>query len=382
MKLFINLLLSTAVAISMAACSSEAAHDHAHDHGHAHGHAHDHAEHADDGTIHLEPAMAERFGVTVAKAETTPVGAVVKVGGTIEASTEAQGVITATTSGIITLNSGINVGSEVGTGTSIGRIKADNVSGGDANRAAQAALNAAQAEYDRIKPLWEERLVTQAQYNAAVAELERARAAFSSSAATGRATSPIAGVITSLAVQTGQYVEVGAPIATVAALKNLTLTAQLPARHSSILADFADARVVDSQTGRTAMISELKGRRLNANVSAGAAGYVPVVFTFANDGRWVPGTAVEVYLMGNSTRQALTVPQSALCEQQGSYFVFIRLDEDCYLKQPVTIGVSDGQRVEILAGLKGGEDVVATGVTTVRLAENSGAIPEGHSHSH
>lgn len=382
MKLFINLLLSTAVAISMAACSSEAAHDHAHDHGHAHGHAHDHAEHADDGTIHLEPAMAERFGVTVAKAETTPVGAVVKVGGIIEASTEAQGVITATTSGIITLTSGINVGSEVGIGTSIGRIKADNVSGGDANRAAQAALNAAQAEYDRIKPLWEERLVTQAQYNAAVAELERARAAFSSSAATGRATSPIAGVITSLAVQTGQYVEVGAPIATVAALKNLTLTAQLPARHSSILADFADARVVDSQTGRTAMISELKGRRLNANVSAGAAGYVPVVFTFANDGRWVPGTAVEVYLMGNSTRQALTVPQSALCEQQGSYFVFIRLDEDCYLKQPVTIGVSDGQRVEILAGLKGGEDVVATGVTTVRLAENSGAIPEGHSHSH
>ena len=382
MKLFINLLLSTAVAISMAACSSEAAHDHAHDHGHAHGHAHDNAEHADDGTIHLEPAMAERFGVTVAKAETTPVGAVVKVGGIIEASTEAQGVITATTSGIITLTSGINVGSEVGIGTSIGRINADNVSGGDANRAAQAALNAAQAEYDRIKPLWEERLVTQAQYNAAVAELERARAAFSSSAATGRATSPIAGVITSLAVQTGQYVEVGAPIATVAALKNLTLTAQLPARHSSILADFADARVVDSQTGRTAMISELKGRRLNANVSAGAAGYVPVVFTFANDGRWVPGTAVEVYLMGNSTRQALTVPQSALCEQQGSYFVFIRLDEDCYLKQPVTIGVSDGQRVEILAGLKGGEDVVATGVTTVRLAENSGAIPEGHSHSH
>lgn len=382
MKLFINLLLSTAVAISMAACNSEAAHDHNHDHGHAHDHAHDHAEHADDGTIHLEPAMAERFGVTVAKAETTPVGAVVKVGGTIEASTEAQGVITATTSGIITLNSGINVGSEVGTGTSIGRIKADNVSGGDANRAAQAALNAAQAEYDRIKPLWEERLVTQAQYNAALAELERARAAFSSSAASGRATSPIAGVITSLAVQTGQYVEVGAPIATVSALKNLTLTAQLPARHSSILADFADARVVDSQTGRTAMISELKGRQLNSNVSAGAAGYVPVVFTFANDGQWVPGTAVEVYLMGNSTREALTVPQSALCEQQGSYFVFIRLDEDCYLKQPVTIGVSDGQRVEILAGLKGGEDVVASGVTTVRLAENSGAIPEGHSHSH
>lgn len=376
MKLLINLLLGTAVAISMAACSSEA--DHNHDHDHHHGEA----EHAEDGSIHLEPAMAERFGVTVSKAEATAMGAVVKVGGTIEASTEAQGVITATTSGIITLNSGINVGSQVGAGTSVGTIKADNVSGGDANRAAQAALNAAQAEYDRIKPLWDERLVNQAQYNAAVAELERARAAFSSAAATGRATSPIDGVITELAVQTGQFVEVGSPIATVSALKNLTLTAQLPARHSSILADFADARVVDSQTGRSAMISELNGRRLNTNASGGAGGYVPLVFTFANDGCWVPGTAVEVYLMGKSTREVMTVPQSALCEQQGSYFVFVKLDDDCYMKQPVSIGVSDGERVEVLSGLKGGENVVATGVTTVRLAENSGAIPEGHTHSH
>lgn len=379
MKTISSLLLCAAVAISLAGCNSAPAHDHDHDHAHAHGHE---AEAHPDGAIVLSPEMAQRFGVTTAKAAESEIGAVVKVGGTIEAASDAQGVVTATTSGIVTLGRGINVGSQVGAGNAVASIKADNVSGGDANRAAKAALDAAQAEYDRVKPLWDERLVTQAQYNAAVAELNRARAAFSASAATGRAVSPMAGVITSLAVQTGQYVEVGAVIATVSALKELTLTAQLPARHLAILSDFADARIVNPQTGQSTTLSALHGRRLNSNASAGASGYIPVVFTFANDGTWVPGSAVEVYLLGHGSRRALTVPVGALCEQQGSFFVFTRLDEDCYTKVPVSVGVNDGTQVEITSGLKGGEEVVVSGVTTVRLAESAGAIPEGHSHNH
>lgn len=376
MKTIFNLLLSAAVVLSLSACNSQAHDEHDHDHHHDHGH-----EHA-DGAITLSPEMAQRFGVEVEIAQPTSIGAVVKVGGTIDAASDAQGVVSATTSGIITLASGINVGSQVGAGNAIGSIKADNVSGGDANRVARAALDAAQAEFDRIKPLWEERLVTQAQYNAALAELQRAQAAYSSSASTGRAAAPIAGVITALNVQSGQYVEVGTPIATISALKQLTLTAQLPARHSAILADFADARIVDTQTGRSVTLSEINGRRLNANASAGAAGYIPLVFSFDNDGSWVPGSAVEVYLLGSESRQALTVPVTALCEQQGSFFVFVRVHDDCYSKLPVTLGVNDGNRVEILSGLSGGEQVVISGVTTVRLAENAGAIPEGHTHNH
>ena len=109
---------------------------------------------------------------------------------------------------------------------------------------------------------------------------------------------------------------------------------------------------------------------------------MPVSFSFDNDGTVVPGSAVEVYLLGTSSRQAITVPRSAISEQQGDYFVYERLDEDCYRKVPVVLGEDDGDRVEIKSGLQPGTDVVTGGVTTVKLAGASGAVPAGHSHSH
>lgn len=53
-----------------------------------------------------------------------------------------------------------------------------------------------------------------------------------------------------------------------------------------------------------------------------------------------------------------------------------------FRKIPVTIGRSDGSRREILSGISAGDRIVARGTTFVRLAESSGAVPEGHSHSH
>ena len=76
------------------------------------------------------------------------------------------------------------------------------------------------------------------------------------------------------------------------------------------------------------------------------------------------------------------MPLSALVEQQGEYYVFVRLDDDCYRKSPVVRGATDGNRVEILSGLEPGQEVVVRGTTAVKLAQSAGAVPAGHSHSH
>ena len=111
-------------------------------------------------------------------------------------------------------------------------------------------------------------------------------------------------------------------------------------------------------------------------------GYVPVYFDFANDGSFIPGSYVNVKLLGQPRQDVLSVPVSAVSEQQGAHFIYERLDEDCYRKIPVKLGMSDGINVEILQGLKGGEDIVSEGMVAVRLAESSGVAPEGHSHNH
>ena len=47
----------------------------------------------------------------------------------------------------------------------------------------------------------------------------------------------------------------------------------------------------------------------------------------------------------------------------------------------VSIGISDGQNVEILSGINPGMNIVTSGAIIVKLATNAGAVP-GHSHEH
>ena len=56
-------------------------------------------------------------------------------------------------------------------------------------------------------------------------------------------------------------------------------------------------------------------------------------------------------------------------------------DEEGYKKQPVTLGADNGERVQILSGVKAGDKVVTQGAYQVKLAGATNAIP-AHSHEH
>jgi multidrug efflux pump subunit AcrA (membrane-fusion protein) len=90
-----------------------------------------------------------------------------------------------------------------------------------------------------------------------------------------------------------------------------------------------------------------------------------------------------IYEYGNEyiVRGVISLPESALTEEQGLYFVYLKLDDECYKKQEVQLGTSNGERVEILSGLKDGDTVVTRGAIHVKLAAASNAIPT-HSHNH
>ena len=131
-------------------------------------------------------------------------------------------------------------------------------------------------------------------------------------------------------------------------------------------------------------LAKLNGKLISSSSvnSVSQPGYVPVYFSFDNDGSVIPGAYAEVYLLGQSRDNVLTIPLDALTEHQGKYFVYTRLDEEGYQKHLVTIGANDGQEVEILSGLHPGDDVVVAGAIAVKLAETSNVVPEGHSHNH
>lgn len=86
-------------------------------------------------------------------------------------------------------------------------------------------------------------------------------------------------------------------------------------------------------------------------------------------------TVIGVVLTEKCSLRNMTV------EEQGLYFVYLQLDEEGYKKQEVTLGASNGKKVQILTGLKAGDRVVTKGAYQVKLASASNAIP-AHSHEH
>lgn len=353
----------------LAACTSNHHHSHeSHEAKESHGHHHHH-----ESLIELAEEQAQRLGV---KYETVTVGefaTVIQCSGIIERSASNTSTATAPTSGIIRLKEGITPGRTVNRGETLAYIDASAVSGGDNNRAAFAALEAARRELARIEPLYQAKLATQSEYNAAVAAVQQAEAAYSPAASSGCIVAPASGVITELTIGSGANVNAGDPIATISADTKLTLHAEVPAGDFAALSNITDARIGDFT------LSEHGGRR--SGISA-ENGYACIFFTFDNDGSMLPGSGAGVYLLGEPRSGVIAVPVGAVVEQQGEYFVYVRHSPGHYVKHAVKLGASDGRRVEIITGLHDGDKVVTEGAITVRLAENSGAIPEGHSHSH
>lgn len=383
---------------------NELVHDHSHGHSHEHGHGeeegHDHDEHEHHDADHdhhsheghdhgagdeivLEPERAAKFGVRVEHVHAGEFTDALRVSGRITGTATNSGSVSSPKAGIFTFANGITAGTRVASGQVIGMVRSTGVTGGDSNAAAKAALDAAKRELDRIKPLYEKQLVTAERYNQALSDYEIAKATYSPVAASGRVTAPVAGVITEFTVGQGEFVEAGTVVAHLADGSSLTLTADVPDRYLASVRNFDDARIVLNHTGETVDISTLHGCKVAGSGSVSATpGYIPVVFTFDNNGDFVPGQYVEVYLLGQPRQDVITVPLSAISEQQGNYFVYIRIDDEGYVKSPVTLGARDGRRVEITHGVHPHDDVVIEGVTAVRLAETSGVVPEGHTHSH
>ncbi len=333
--------------------------------------------HHSDDEIELHAHQAEELGVktdSLVLGEFTPA---INVGGEVLVSPQSQGVITARTSGIVSLSSLAVEGAKVSQGSVVATVSASGMVGGDINQANRIAMEAAKTELDRITPLYEAGLVTAQEYQAAVTAYQIAANSSTGVGSSVQASSPISGVITSVAVENGSYVEAGSPIATVSSLGKMTIKADVPARYIT-LAGKATKANVECSDGTVLSATQTS----TAPASKEMKGYFPMFFSVSNNLSLVPGSYVKVSLLAGKSVDALTVPKQSVVEKLGEKFVYVKVDDNCYRRCPVELGESDGTRYVVKSGLHAGDKVVTEGVTFVRIAESAGAIPEGHSHSH
>ena len=285
-----------------------------HDHGHSDGEGHEGHDHS--GLIEMHEHTMQRFGVQTEKINPSEFAEVTVVSGRIEAKASDEGVATATRNGILTLSPNINTGVRVNAGGSIGSISASNVQGGDPIVQAVAVRNAAKRELDRLKPLHDDGIVSTEEYNNALKAYEEADAAVKTSKqGSASVTSPKSGVITQLLAKTGEYVEIGQRIAVVSGNTSLTLRADVPEKYIGRLSGITSANFRPASSDQILDIEELNGKMIsNAGSSVSESGYIPIYFSFSNNGAVAPGAFAEIYLKSGVRHDVISVPKEAIVE--------------------------------------------------------------------
>lgn len=375
------LFMGTALLFLCGACTQQ----HNHEAEEAAHEAESHGGHSDEIILTPEKAKAARVMV-----ETVTPGIfreVIPTSGQVLAAQGDENTLVAATAGVVSFSRTVTEGMSVGRDVELLSVSAENLQDGDPVKRARIAYERAKGEYERAEKLIGERIVSEKEFNVLKENYENARIAYEalspSKAGKGVAVkSPMAGYVKACFVKEGDYVTVGQPLLSVTQTRRLMLRAEVSERYYSRLHNIASANFQTPYDDKVYSIADLKGRLLSFGKSSdGTSYYVPVTFEFDNRGDVIPGSFVEVYLLASERQNVLSVPVSALTEEQGLYFIYCQIDEECYRKQEVTVGANDGKRVEILSGLKGGEKVVTQGAIHVKLASASTAIP-GHTHNH
>lgn len=377
---------------SCSGSSSHEEHQHSehieeHDHEHSESEGHDHAAEGHGDEIILKKAEADAIGLTTKTMKPERFHSVIPCSGTLSAAQGDEMTVVAPVAGVVSLaGRHIADGSRVAKGSVLLHLSSKKLAAGDPASKAYIDYETARKAYERAGELVKDQIISRQEYEQAARDYETARLAYEAmggSRSGSAVQAPMTGYLKNILVSDGDFVEMGQPLMTLSQNRRLQLRAEVPQRYYKELPTIVTANFKTTYDDRVYDLTQLNGKLLSYGRGTLAGGaYVPVVFELDNRGEVVPGACVEVYLRSSAVDNAWVVPVSALTEEQGLYFVYLRLDEEGYKKQEVSIGDTDGAHVRILSGLHEGDRVVTRGVYQVKLAANSGVIPEGHSHNH
>lgn len=358
---------------------------HTEDDGHDHGHEEKEDTHADE--IIFTKSQAKAAGMETYLVKPGTFSNVIKTSGRIESAQGDEATIVATANGVVSFaKQTITLGVPVSAGSTLVTISAKNLSDGDPTAKVKIAYETALKEYKRVEGLVKDKIISAKEFEQARLRYETAKTAYEAQAsnvteAGVRITSPISGYVTNRLVSQGEYVSIGQPIATVSQNRRLQLRADIAESYFTQLKGITNANFVTSYNNQVHKLTDLNGKMLSiGKVSGNTSFYIPVTFEFDNIGDIIPGSFVEVYLLSSPQNNIISIPLTALTEEQGVYFVYVQIGEEEFKKKEVKLGQSNGESVRILSGLTSGEKVVSKGAYQVKLAASSSILPEGHSH--
>ena len=348
-----------------------------------HEDAHEESTHGHTDEIVIHADKAEAAGIVAELVSKGKFREIIQTSGEILPAAGDESTVIAPMDGIVSFSRNFTEGAAVSEDMEMFVIGSGTLQDGNRIEKARIAYETAKEEYERASKLTGSRIVSQKEFAVIRENYENARLTYealkpSENGKGAAVTAPFDGYVKSLSVSNGDYVAMGTPLATVTRNADLILEADLSQKDFAKRNSIAAANFRTSYSDRTYSTDRLVSIGKSRNEGEY---YMPVSFSVRNTGDIVSGSFAEIWLLCEERTGVITVPVSALTEEQGLYFVYLKLDEECYRKQEVAVGASDGIRVEIISGLHEGDNVVTHGAYNVKLASASNAIP-AHTHNH
>lgn len=174
--------------------------------------------------------------------------------------------------------------------------------------------------------------------------------------------SPITGIVNHLYLDEGEYADIGKPIADIVNIDRIKINVRVPE---------LDVRFVKKGQQTPVKIDAFPDRTLMGTVDFVSFKADPATKTFLvrsmignSDHAIRPGMIGRVAFVRRVITEAVTAPLFTLVDKGGERIVFVEKDGVAE-SRTISIGVIEGDRVQITSGLKAGDHLIVKGHTEV-----------------
>jgi len=261
----------------------------------------------------------------------------------------------------------------------------------DAEIAQQHALEAAAdlsaTVYERDKAQYEAQAISKAQLDADAADLKNRRAQAAAQAAlvakkTLRA--PFAGRLGITTVNPGQYLNTGDKVVTLQAVDPVYVDFKLPQQQLAMISNGQTVNLTTDAFPGVKFAGKITA--IDPRVDAATRNFQAEATIPNPERRLMPGMFARVAVLAGDTQRYLTLPQTSITYNPYGATVFIAqkkpggTDKEVIAQQSfVTLGLTRGDQVAVLKGVKEGDVVVTSGQLKLNngtpLVINSSAQP-------
>jgi RND family efflux transporter MFP subunit len=237
-----------------------------------------------------------------------------------------------------------------------------------AKMSAEAALETAQLNLNSSEVLFKKKTISQVEYNGAIAAFKGAKAGLDGANANLESArnalensylaAPEGGIISSLTVSVGQYLNPGTPIAYITDDNTLLLKTGVGESQIGKLRQGQSADVIVQGKDKA-----VKGfvRGFGIRPLASTANY-PLEIELRSSAGLMPGMVVTAKILSGTYKNMLYTSINNVIKEFDRNYIFVVSDKNIAIRKEVKIGRVIGENVIILSGVEAGETIVISGM--------------------